>query len=57
MSFLIEQAGGAAVDGSARLLDVTPQALHQRIGVVLGSRHEVERVQQYHQQPRQSPQN
>jgi len=57
MSLLIEQAGGAAVDGSARLLDVTPQALHQRIGVVLGSRNEVARVQQYHLQPRQSPQN
>lgn len=49
MSLIVEQAGGAAIDGSQRILDVQPQALHQRIGVVLGSKEEVERVQRYHQ--------
>jgi len=48
MSFIVEQAGGRAVDGETRILDIEPTALHQRIGVVLGSREEVERVQQYH---------
>jgi fructose-1,6-bisphosphatase I len=48
MSFLVEQAGGLAVDGATRILDVQPEALHQRIGVILGSRQEVERVQGYH---------
>lgn len=48
MSFLIEQAGGAAVDGANRILDVQPTHLHQRIGVVLGSKNEVERIQRYH---------
>ncbi len=48
MSFIIEQAGGAAHDGSQRILDVQPTALHQRIGVILGSKEEVERVQRYH---------
>ena len=48
MSFLIEQAGGVAVDGERRILDVRPDALHQRIGVILGSREEVERVHRYH---------
>src|SRR3546814_10125668 len=43
MSFIVEQAGGAATDGSQRILDVKPSALHQRIGVVLGSNEEVER--------------
>ena len=50
MSFIVEQAGGAATDGSQRILDVQPNALHQRIGVVLGSKEEVERVRAYHQQ-------
>jgi fructose-1,6-bisphosphatase I len=50
MSFIIEQAGGAATDGNQRILDVQPTALHQRIGVVLGSKEEVERVQRYHQE-------
>ncbi len=48
MAFLVEQAGGAATDGARRLLDIVPQALHQRVGVVLGSKNEVERLAQYH---------
>jgi fructose-1,6-bisphosphatase I len=48
MSFIVEQAGGMATDGSQRILDIEPSALHQRIGVVLGSKEEVERVRQYH---------
>jgi len=50
MSFIVEQAGGAAIDGDQRIMDVQPTALHQRIGVVLGSRNEVERVLRYHQE-------
>jgi fructose-1,6-bisphosphatase I len=41
MAFLIEQAGGAATDGTTRLLDLAPNGLHQRVGVVLGDREEV----------------
>ena len=48
MAFVIEQAGGAATDGARRILDIEPSALHQRVGVVLGSRNEVEQVRQYH---------
>ena len=48
MSFLVEQAGGAAIDGNIRILDAVPDGLHQRIGVILGSKNEVERVQRYH---------
>lgn len=50
MSFLVEQAGGASVDGAHRILDIQPTALHQRVGVILGSKNEVERVQRYHQE-------
>jgi fructose-1,6-bisphosphatase I len=50
IAMLIEQAGGAATDGRTPILDLAPEALHQRVGVVLGSREEVERVVQYHQE-------
>lgn len=48
MAYLIEQAGGAATDGSARILDIQPEKLHQRVPVFLGSKEEVERVTAYH---------
>jgi len=48
MSWLIEQAGGAATNGKVRILDIQPSQLHERVSVVLGSRNEVERVTQYH---------
>jgi fructose-1,6-bisphosphatase I len=50
MSMLVEQAGGAATDGRQRILDIQPTGLHQRVSVVLGSKNEVERVTQYHQE-------
>ena len=48
MAMLIEQAGGAATTGSARILDIVPQHLHQRVPVILGARAEVERLTSYH---------
>jgi len=48
MSFIVEQAGGAAHTGQQRILDVQPQGLHQRVPVLLGSKNEVERVAAYH---------
>ena len=50
MAWLIEQAGGAATNGRERIMDVQPTQLHERVSVILGSRNEVERVTQYHQQ-------
>jgi fructose-1,6-bisphosphatase I len=47
MSFLIEQAGGAATDGVTPLMDLSPTGLHQRVGVVLGDKAEVETVAAY----------
>ena len=49
MSWLIEQAGGAATNGKQRILDVQPTKLHERVAVFLGSKNEVERVTSYHQ--------
>ncbi len=48
MSFIVEQAGGAASNGHMRMMDVQPQKLHERVAVFLGSKEEVERVASYH---------
>jgi fructose-1,6-bisphosphatase I len=48
MSWLVEQAGGAATNGKARILDLQPGQLHERVSVILGSKNEVERVTGYH---------
>lgn len=41
MAFLAEQAGGAASDGTRRILDITPQFLHERVPLFIGSRDDV----------------
>ena len=38
MSFLIEQAGGASINGTQRILDIQPDQLHQRVSVILPRR-------------------
>lgn len=48
MGFVIEQAGGLATNGKNRILDISPQQLHQRTGVILGSKKEVELITSYH---------
>ena len=50
MAWLVEQAGGAATNARQRILDVQPQQLHERVSVILGSKNEVDRVTQYHQE-------
>lgn len=45
MAFLIEQAGGAAVDGAGRILDKVPKILHERTALYIGSKQEVEILQ------------
>ena len=41
MSFLVEQAGGASIDGAGRIMEVTPVGLHQRVGLILGDKEQV----------------
>ncbi|MCU0805659.1 MAG: class 1 fructose-bisphosphatase [Burkholderiales bacterium] len=48
MALVVEQAGGAATNGRQRILDIQPTTLHQRVGVILGSKNEVERATSYH---------
>jgi fructose-1,6-bisphosphatase I len=49
MSFLVEQAGGSSTTGYERIMDIQPVDIHQRVPVILGSKHEVESCLQYHQ--------
>jgi fructose-1,6-bisphosphatase I len=42
LAFVAEQAGGAATDGTGRIMDITPVELHQRSPLYMGSRAEVE---------------
>lgn len=48
IGFLIEQAGGRASTGREPLLDITPNDLHERIGLVFGAKAEVERIEGYY---------
>ncbi|WP_019623815.1 class 1 fructose-bisphosphatase [Thioalkalivibrio thiocyanoxidans] len=48
MSFIVEQAGGAATTGRERIMDISPEGIHQRVPVVLGAKNEVERITGYH---------
>jgi len=50
IAFIIEQAGGAAITGRNRILDIKPSELHQRAPFIFGSKDEVERLHRYHQE-------
>lgn len=47
MSYLIEQAGGKAIDGRQRILDVMPDQIHQRTPIFIGSPGEIEKLEKY----------
>ena len=51
VGFIMEQAGGRASTGQVPMLSVQPTSLHQRIGLVFGSKNEVERIERYHAEP------
>jgi fructose-1,6-bisphosphatase I len=42
IGFLTEQAGGAALDGNRRVLEIEPKSIHQRTPLVVGSQAEME---------------
>ncbi len=41
LAYICEQAGGRAIDGTKRILDVTPTELHQRTPLFIGSEEDV----------------
>jgi fructose-1,6-bisphosphatase I len=48
LAFIAEQAGGQAVAGSQRIMDIKPSSIHQRTPLVIGSREEVIDFHQAH---------
>ncbi|MBD3730144.1 MAG: class 1 fructose-bisphosphatase [Sphingomonadales bacterium] len=51
IAMIIEQAGGSAIDGENRILDLVPSELHQRTPLIFGSADEVERIGRYFADP------
>ena len=50
IAFIMEQAGGGAITGRSRVLDIEPADLQQRTPLIFGSRSEVELIHGYHQE-------
>jgi len=48
VAFLVEQAGGAASTGQGRIMVIQPESLDQRVPLIFGSRHEIQRIERYH---------
>ena len=44
MSFIVEQAGGLSTTGKERVMDISPEQVHQRVPVILGSKNDVQEV-------------
>jgi fructose-1,6-bisphosphatase I len=42
LAFIVQQAGGMAIDGTGDILDVQPSELHQRSPLYIGSRDDIE---------------
>jgi len=47
MSYIVENAGGAASDGRRRILDLKPTALHERTPLFIGSTEEVRMAEEF----------
>eukprot|EP00536_Pseudo-nitzschia_multiseries_P005392 jgi/Psemu1/190408/e_gw1.101.146.1 len=44
MSFIMEQAGGVSTTGKERVMDITPEYVHQRVPIVMGSKNDIEEI-------------
>ncbi|MBU0561830.1 MAG: class 1 fructose-bisphosphatase [Bacteroidetes bacterium] len=47
MAFIVEQAGGRAIDGKRRILEIQPESLHQRVPIYIGSPEAVDTVEKF----------
>ena len=48
VAFLIEQAGGAAIDGHRRILAIQPESIHVRTPLLFGAKDKIERIARYY---------
>jgi fructose-1,6-bisphosphatase I len=51
ISFLAEQAGGVATNGTEPILGIKPTTLHQRVPLFVGSPHEMAKLHAFEQKP------
>ncbi|MEX1062791.1 MAG: class 1 fructose-bisphosphatase [Balneolaceae bacterium] len=47
LGFIIEQAGGMAIDGEKRILEIEPESIHQCTPVYIGSKQNVLKVKEF----------
>jgi fructose-1,6-bisphosphatase I len=47
LAFITEQAGGTSSNGAQNLLDIQPEALHQRTPMIIGNRDLVEKAEEF----------
>jgi fructose-1,6-bisphosphatase I len=47
MAFIVEQAGGRAIDGKQRIMDIKPESIHQRVPIYIGSKDAVDKVEEF----------
>jgi len=45
LAYIVEQAGGCATTGTKRILDITPDDLHQRVPLFIGNTHLVRKLE------------
>ncbi|RLD21262.1 MAG: class 1 fructose-bisphosphatase [Bacteroidetes bacterium] len=50
LAFIIEQAGGKAITGEERIMEIEPQEIHQRVPLFIGSKKMVERAEFFHKE-------
>jgi fructose-1,6-bisphosphatase I len=44
MSFIMEQAGGLSTTGKQRVMEITPEFVHQRVPVLMGSKNAINEI-------------
>ena len=44
LAFIVEKAGGVAIDGHRRILDIVPEHLHQTVPIFIGSRGNIDEL-------------
>jgi len=44
MSFIMEQAGGISTTGTKRVMEISPEIVHQRVPIIMGSKQDVQEV-------------
>lgn len=47
LAFIVEQAGGKAIDGNRRIMELQPTELHQRCPLIIGSPDMVDKVEEF----------